>query len=95
VVEEDADMLAGRRVAGPLTAYAEARVIDRHALEATGGKTFAELGPDDKGRDAAKDASFMRASLFTSVMAFGVAGVTAAVGAALVVLALLVRSPRR
>jgi hypothetical protein len=94
-VEDDAEMLAGHKVAGPLSAYVEARVIDRHALEATGGKTFAELGAGDEGRDTAKDSSFMRASLFTSVMAFGVAALAMAVEVALVIVAFVVRSGRR
>lgn len=91
-VEGDADMLAGRKVTGPFSAYAEARVIDKHTLELTGGKTFAELDGDDPNRQTAMSASFMRASLFTSVMAFGVAALAMGLGLATVVLALIVRS---
>ncbi len=36
-VSEDADRFAGDPVDGPLTAYAEADVIETHALEASGG----------------------------------------------------------
>ena len=42
-VSEDADRFAGDPVDGPLTAYAEADVIETHALEASGGLTYAEL----------------------------------------------------
>ena len=38
-VSEDAQWFAGDRIDGPLTAYAEAQVIEEHALEASGGKT--------------------------------------------------------
>jgi hypothetical protein len=82
-------------VAGPLSAYAEARVIDKHTLEATGGKTFAELADDDPNREMAKAASFMRASLFTSAMAFGVSALAVTGGFALLVLAFAVRSLAR
>lgn len=91
-VESDAGMLAGRKVAGPLSAYAEARIIDQHAREATGGRTFAELPGDDPNREMAKTASLMRASLFTSVMAFGVSAMSMALGAALIVVARAMRS---
>ncbi|HEX6232513.1 MAG TPA: hypothetical protein VFZ63_05255 [Jiangellaceae bacterium] len=91
-VEKDADVLAGREVTGPFSAYAEARVIDEHTLAATGGKTFAELPADDPNREMAKAASFMRASLFTSVMAFGVSALAIACGIALLGLAFAVRS---
>ncbi|WP_313406343.1 aromatic ring-opening dioxygenase LigA [Aeromicrobium sp.] len=72
-VSDDADMFAGKKVNGPLDAYAQAQVIDKHALEATGGKTYAELEQDDPLREVAMNASFLRASLFTSVVAYGVA----------------------
>ncbi|MBM7819021.1 hypothetical protein JOE63_001498 [Cellulosimicrobium cellulans] len=71
-VSDDASFLAGRHVNGPLTAYAQAEVINKHALEASGGKTYAELDQDDPTRQTVMTASFLRASLFTSVVAFGV-----------------------
>jgi len=91
-VESDAGMLAGRKVAGPFSAYAEARIIDQHAREATGGRTFAELAGADPNREMAKTASLMRASLFTSVMAFGVSAMAMALGVALIVAARAMRS---
>ena len=66
--------LPDRSVTGPFTAYCQAMVIAHHSNEATGGKTYAELAKDDPLRQTAMTASFLRASLFTSVVAFGVAG---------------------
>ena len=91
-VAEDADMLAGDEVNGPFSAYAQAQVINKHALEATGGKTYAELDRDDPLRQTAMSASFLRASLFTSVLAFGVAAMAVGVGLALVLIALALMS---
>ena len=71
-VSPDAPMLAGAKVAGPLEAFVQADVINGHALKATEGKTYAELDREDPLRATAMNASFLRASLFTSVIAFGV-----------------------
>ena len=86
VVSEDADMLAGDEVNGPLSAYAQAEIIDEHALDATGGKTYAELDREDPLRETAMSASFLRASLFTSVVAYGVAAMAVGVGLALILI---------
>ncbi len=80
VVSEDADMFAGQTVAGPFTAYSQAQIINKHALEATGGKTYAELDREDPLRQTAMTASFLRASLFTSVVAYGVAAMAIGLG---------------
>lgn len=72
-VSTDAPMLAGAKVAGPLEAFVQADVISGHALKLTNGKTYAELDREDPLRATAMNASFLRASLFTSVIAFGVA----------------------
>jgi hypothetical protein len=80
VVSDDADNFAGQDVNGPFTAYAQANVINKHALEASDGKTYAELDQDDPTRDTVMTASFLRASLFTSVVAFGVAAFAAGMG---------------
>ncbi|PFG43318.1 hypothetical protein ATJ88_2003 [Isoptericola jiangsuensis] len=79
-VSEDADFLAGDTVDGPFSAYAQAQIIDHHALEATGGKTYAELDREDPLRDTAMNASFLRASLFTSVVAYGVSALVIGLG---------------
>ena len=80
VVSDDADAFAGEPVEGPFTAYAEAMVIKDHALEAGGGQTYAELPQDDPARETVMNSSFLRASLFTSVVAFGVAALVVALG---------------
>ena len=79
-VSDDASCLAGDDVNGPLSAYCEAQIIDEHALDATGGLTYAELDREDPLRNVAMNASFLRASLFTSVVAFGVAGMAILIG---------------
>jgi ABC-type sugar transport system permease subunit len=85
-VSDDAGRFAGELVDGPFTAYEQANVINKHALEATGGKTYAELDSDDPLRQTAMTASFLRASLFTSVVAFGLAAMAFGVGLALALL---------
>ena len=84
-VSDDAARFQGDKVDGPLTAYAQADVIEKHALEASGGLTYAELDRDDPVRDTVMDASFLRASLFTSVVAFGVAVMAMGLGVLFVV----------
>jgi hypothetical protein len=85
-VADDAENFAGEPVDGPLTAYEQATVINRHSLEATGGKTYAELDREDPARLTALTASFLQASLFTSVVAFGVALMAAGIGLVLILL---------
>lgn len=91
-VADDAANFAGQPVTTPWTAFAQADIINHHALTSTDGKTYAELpgnviqgtqeecerGSSDDCvsnplRTTAMNASFLRASLFTSVVAFGVA----------------------
>ncbi len=84
-VSEDSPRFAGDAVDGPLTAYQEAEMINQHYLEATGGKTYAELDREDPLRQTAMTASFLRASLFTSVVAFGVALLAVGLGIVFIV----------
>jgi len=79
-VSEDASMFAGQQVTGPFTAYAQAEVINKHALEASEGQTYAQLEQDDPTRETVMNASFLRASLFTSVVAFGVCALVIGLG---------------
>ena len=99
--------LAGKQVAGPFTAYAQANAIKEHSLTAGEGKTYAQIGDESKAvkaklassgvsdADQAKDAnvvklagerttvmngSFLRASLFTSVIAYGIAALVIGLG---------------
>lgn len=85
-VSGDAPVFAGATVQDPLTAFVQAGIINEHALAATGGKTYAELSADDPARETVMTASFLRASLFTSVVSFGVALFAAGVGCALILL---------
>ena len=87
-VADDAPCLAGARVRGPLSAFCQARIIEQHTLDITGGLTYAELDRDDPRRETAMNSSFLQASLFTSVLAFGVAGLAALAGVMFVLLGL-------
>ena len=91
VVSDDASCLAGDDVDGPFSAYCQATVIDKHALEATGGLRYAELDREDPKRQTAMTASFLQASLFTSVVAFGVAAMAIAIGVLFILIGLGIR----
>ena len=107
VTDKNPGSLAGKPVAGPFTAYAQANAINQHALEGANGRTYAEIGADarvlkDKlaadglskeeiaknpdvialadTRDSTMNGSFLRASLFTSVISFGVAALVMGLG---------------
>jgi hypothetical protein len=73
-------------VDGPLTAYAQADVINEHALEESDGLTYAQLDQDDPRRETVMTASFLRASLFTSVVSFGVAAFAFGLGVLLLLI---------
>jgi len=92
-VSDDASCAAGDDVNGPISAYCQADIIDHHAREATGGKTYAELDQDDPLRETAMTASFLQASLFTSVVAFGVALMAIGVGLVLALIGFALRAP--
>jgi hypothetical protein len=91
ITTSDDACLPGRSVAGPFTAYCEAKVIEEHALEATGGLYYAELDREDPLRATAAQAAFLQSSLFTSVVAFGVAAMAVAVGLLFVLIGLGIR----
>ena len=107
VTDRNPGRLAGKPVAGPFTAYAQASAINAHALEGANGRTYAQLGVDARAlkaklvasglskeevaknpdvlalaatRDSTMNGSFLRASLFTSVVAFGVAALVMGLG---------------
>ena len=113
ITPQNPGRLAGKDVAGPFTAYAQANAIEQHALEGAQGKTYAQLGADLTALKAklkasgASDAeiasntdvvaltvtrtttmngSFLRASLFTSVVAFGVAALVIGLGVLFILL---------
>ena len=91
-VSQDATMFAGQHVDQPWEAFAEANVINEHANKLAGGKTYAELPQTDPNRTTVMNASFLQASLFTSVVAFGVAAMAAVVGAVFIVIGLALRA---
>ncbi|WP_066464866.1 hypothetical protein [Sanguibacter suarezii] len=99
VTEENPGALAGKPVAGPFTAFAQANAINEHALAGSGGLTYAELGAKvtelkAAGTDAnaeeieeltaqratVMNGSFLRASLFTSVVSYGVSALVMGLG---------------
>ncbi|SDB83333.1 hypothetical protein GA0111570_104124 [Raineyella antarctica] len=95
-VHPDSEKFKGRPVADPITAFAQAAVIEKHALNMGGGRTFAEISEEWMEANAAGDterageiagtremvmqANFLRASLFTSVLAYGVSALTVGIG---------------
>ena len=79
-VSADAAHFGGQKVTQPWQAYAQADIIATHADAIAGGKTYAELPQNDPNRQTVMTASFLQASLFTSVVAFGVALMAAGMG---------------
>lgn len=92
----DARWFAGQKVGGPFTAFSQADIINTHALNSSDGHTYAELGgmvaeAREAGneelaeeyqaqRNQLMNASFLRASLFTSVVSYGVAALVMGLG---------------
>ena len=92
-VADDANCAAGDDVNGPISAYCQADIIDQHTLDITGGLTYAELDREDPLRATAMDSAFLQASLFTSVVAFGVAAMAFVVGIVLTLIGFALRAP--
>lgn len=94
--------IAGAPVNNPLTALAQADIINKHALAGSNGMTYAELGAEatkareagdtakadelTKQRTSVMNGSFLRASLFTSVLSYGVCLFAIGVGLTLIIL---------
>ena len=91
IVTSDDACLPGTDVDGPFSAYCQAKIIDKHALDATGGLRYAEMDREDPLRATAMNASFLQASLFTSVLAFGVAAQAMGMGVIFILLGLGIR----
>lgn len=91
ITTSDDACLPGRTVAGPFTAYCQAKVIEKHTLESTGGKYYAELDREDPLREIALTSSFLQSSLFTSVLAFGVAAMAVGMGLLFVLIGMGIR----
>lgn len=95
-VATDAPAFAGSKVTGPLTAFYQAEAVKQHTRAASNGLTYAELGAKvQEAKDAGDTATaeqlqttrtmvetgnFVRASLLTSVMAFGVSALVMGAG---------------
>jgi hypothetical protein len=86
--------LPEREVRGPFTAYCQADIIQQHTLESTDGMTYAELDREDERRDIAMNSSFLQASLFTSILAFGVAAMAMGMGVLFILIGLGMRDVR-
>lgn len=91
VTSEDAVCLPNTEVDGPFSAFCQAETIDRNVREITGGLTYAELDRDDDRRDTASKAAFLQASLFTSILAFGVSAMALGMGVIFVLIGLGMR----
>lgn len=87
--------LPERDVTGPFTAYCEAKVIETHTLESTDGLYYAEMERDDPRRETALTSSFLQASLFTSILAFGVAAMAIGMGLLFVLIGLGIKDVDR
>jgi hypothetical protein len=68
-------------VTGPAEAKAQADTIRDDALRITGGKTYAELAPDDPNRAVYLQSVTLRTALMQSYMAFKVSDLVTGVGA--------------
>jgi hypothetical protein len=66
-----------------------------HKVPCVTAKTYAELDREDPLRETAMSASFLRASLFTSVVAFGVAAMAIGLGITLILVAMALMSVAR
>lgn len=86
VVPGSARWFPNRTVRDPLTAFQEAEVVRGITLKATGGRTYGEMSEDDPKSRMALDASLIRSSLFTAILAFGIAAMQVALGAVFVVI---------
>lgn len=91
IVTSDDACLPGRTVQDPFTAFCQAQVIEKHTLEITGGQTYAELDQDDPLREVAMNSAFLQSSLFTSILAFGVAAMAAGMGVLFILIGLGIR----
>jgi ABC-type sugar transport system permease subunit len=91
-VSDDANCAAGDEVNGPISASCQADIIDHHTKDITGGKTYAELDREDPNRAVAMDSAFLQASLFTSVVAFGVSFMAFVLGVVLTLIGFALRT---
>ena len=69
------------RVQDARTALAQADVIEKHTMKATGGRTYAELDREDPARQVAYQGATLRTALLSSVLAWNVANLVIGLGA--------------
>jgi hypothetical protein len=80
VVSDDAPAFGGAVVDTPWEAWSQAEAIKGHLVDMTGGATYAEMDQEDPQRPTVATGTFLRASLMTSVIAFGVSLAVVGVG---------------
>lgn len=108
-VPDNAPLLPGAEVRGPVSAFAESLAIQANAERMSGGRTFAEINAEisaldgsspeaaelrKKGQGLSTAASF-RTSLLTSVLAYGVSALALGLGGVLVISGLQLRRAGR
>lgn len=81
ITTPDDASIPGVLVNDDVTAMAQADVIQKHALEATEGKTYAQLDREDPARETAFRASTLRTSLMSAALAWNVANLVIGFGA--------------
>lgn len=96
VIPGSARWFPNKTVRDPLTAFEEAEIVRRITLKATGGRSYGEMAEDDPMSRMALDASLIRSSLFTAILAFGSAAMQVVLGLVFVVIgkALTTARPR-
>jgi len=91
IVRENITTSDDARIPGVLvddadTAEAEADVIEKHVLEITGGKTYAELDREDPDRATVLNSVTLRTALNLAVMGFKISDLVIGMGAFMIVL---------
>lgn len=81
ITTPDDASIPNARVDDPASAISQAEVIQKHALEATGGKTYSEMDRTDPARTVAFQAATLRTSLYASALAWNVANLVIGLGA--------------
>ena len=99
VTPEDAS-IPNTPVTNHVTAHSQADIIQTHMLEATGGKTYAELDREDPARETAFRAAALRSMLLSAALAFHTSELVIGIGifiagvGALMLLALVLLRPK-
>lgn len=94
-VTDTAPAFVGERVDAPWEAWAQSEAIRTDLEQMTDGRTYAEIDREDPLRPSVATGTFLRASLMTSVIGFGVALTVVGVGVGFVIGGLGLRSLAR